>query len=65
MSKRQSSTFEFTRVTAPITGRISRKLVTQGNLINGGTAESTLLTTIVSMDPIYVYFEADEARKGQ
>jgi RND family efflux transporter MFP subunit len=51
---------EFTRVTAPITGCISRKLVTEGNLINGGTAESTLLTTIVSMDPIYVYFEADE-----
>jgi RND family efflux transporter MFP subunit len=51
---------EFTRVTSPITGRISRKLVTEGNLINGGTAESTLLTTIVSMDPIYVYFEADE-----
>jgi RND family efflux transporter MFP subunit len=51
---------EFTRVTAPIAGRISRKLVTEGNLINGGTAESTLLTTIVSMDPIYVYFEADE-----
>jgi RND family efflux transporter MFP subunit len=51
---------EFTRVTAPISGRISRRLVTEGNLINGGTAESTLLTTIVSMDPIYVYFEADE-----
>jgi RND family efflux transporter MFP subunit len=55
---------EFTRVTAPITGRISRKLVTEGNLINGGTAESTLLTTIVSIDPIYVYFEADERSKG-
>jgi RND family efflux transporter MFP subunit len=51
---------EFTRVTAPISGRISRRLVTEGNLINGGTAESTLLTTIVSLDPIYVYFEADE-----
>ena len=51
---------EFTRVMAPITGRISRKLVTEGNLINGGSAESTLLTTIVSMDPIYCYFEADE-----
>ena len=51
---------EFTRVIAPITGRISRKLVTEGNLINGGSAESTLLTSIVSMDPIYVYFEADE-----
>lgn len=51
---------EFTGVTAPISGRISRRLVTEGNLINGGTAESTLLTTIVSLDPIYVYFEADE-----
>ena len=51
---------EFTRVTAPISGRISRRLVTEGNLINGGSAESTLLTTIVSIDPIYVYFEADE-----
>lgn len=51
---------EFTRITAPITGRIGRKLITEGNLINGGSAEATLLTTIVSMDPIYVYFEADE-----
>ena len=51
---------EFTRVTAPISGRISRKLITEGNLINGGTAESTLLTTIVSLDPVYCYFEADE-----
>jgi RND family efflux transporter MFP subunit len=51
---------DFTRVTAPISGRISRKLITEGNLINGGTAESTLLTTIVSLDPVYCYFEADE-----
>ncbi len=51
---------EFTRITAPITGRISRKLVTEGNLINGGTAQSTLLTTIVSLDPIHCYVEADE-----
>jgi membrane fusion protein, multidrug efflux system len=50
---------EFTRVTAPISGRISRKLVTEGNLINGGTG-GTLLTTIVSLDPIYCYAEADE-----
>lgn len=50
---------EFTRITAPITGRISRKLVTEGNLINGGTG-GTLLTTIVSLDPIYCYAEADE-----
>lgn len=50
---------EFTRVTAPISGRISRKLVTEGNLINSGTG-GTLLTTIVSLDPIYCYAEADE-----
>jgi multidrug efflux system membrane fusion protein len=56
---------EFTRVTAPITGRISRKLVTPGNLISGGGVagaggQSTLLTTITSLDPIYFYFDADE-----
>jgi RND family efflux transporter MFP subunit len=50
---------EFTQVRAPITGRISRELVTKGNLINGGTG-GTLLTTIVSLDPIYCYAEADE-----
>lgn len=51
---------EFTQITAPITGRISRKFVTEGNLVNGGTAQSTLLTTIVSLDPIYCYIETDE-----
>jgi RND family efflux transporter MFP subunit len=51
---------EFTQVKAPISGRISRQLVTEGNLINGGTGDSTLLTTIVSLDPIYGYFELDE-----
>ena len=51
---------EFTQVKAPISGRISRHLVTEGNLINGGTGDSTLLTTIVSLDPIYGYFEVDE-----
>jgi multidrug efflux system membrane fusion protein len=51
---------DFTEVRAPIGGRISRRLVTKGNLINDGTGTATLLTTIVSLDPIYVYFEADE-----
>jgi len=52
---------EFTRVTAPVTGRASRKFVTEGNLINGGVGtQGTLLTTIVSLDPLYVYFEANE-----
>jgi RND family efflux transporter MFP subunit len=51
---------EFTQVRAPISGRISREFVTVGNLINGGTADSTLLTRIVSLDPIYGYFDVDE-----
>jgi len=52
---------EFTQVHAPVSGRVGRKLVTEGNLINGGSGtQGTLLTTIVSLDPIYVYFEADE-----
>jgi RND family efflux transporter MFP subunit len=52
---------DFTRVTAPISGRIDRKLVTEGNLIRGSDAgDPTLLTTIVSLDPIYCYFEVDE-----
>jgi RND family efflux transporter MFP subunit len=52
---------EFTRVSAPVAGRVGRKLVTEGNLISGGVGtQGTLLTTIVSLDPIYAYFEADE-----
>lgn len=52
---------DWTRVTAPISGRISRKLVTEGNLIIGGPSGSTtLLTTIVALDPIYCYFDVDE-----
>jgi len=50
----------YTRITAPIAGRISRRLVTQGNLVNGGSAGSTMLTTIVSLDPIHCYFDANE-----
>jgi RND family efflux transporter MFP subunit len=53
--------FAFTEVRAPVAGRVSRELVTVGNLVTGGTAGSTLLTTIVSLDPIYFYFDADEA----
>jgi membrane fusion protein, multidrug efflux system len=53
---------EWTNVTAPVSGRVGRKLVTEGNLINGGVGtQGTLLTTIVSLDPIYAYFDADEA----
>lgn len=52
---------DFTQVTAPISGRVSDHFVSVGNLISAGTAQSTLLTTIVSTDPIYCRFEADES----
>lgn len=51
---------EFTRITAPIGGRVSRAIVTAGNLVTGGSNAATLLTTVVSIDPIYVAFEGDE-----
>jgi RND family efflux transporter MFP subunit len=50
----------FTRVGAPVDGRVSRAEVTRGNLVTGGSSGGTLLTTVVSVDPIYVYFEGDE-----
>ena len=62
---------QFTEVRAPIDGRAGRALVTEGNLAQ---ADATLLTTLVSLDPMYVYFESDEqtflrygalARKGE
>jgi membrane fusion protein, multidrug efflux system len=52
---------EFTHVTAPISGRVSRHLVDVGNLVQGSEGSSTLLTSIVSLDPIYIYFDIDEA----
>jgi RND family efflux transporter MFP subunit len=51
---------EWTVVRAPITGRVSRAAVTPGNLVQAGPPSATLLTTIVSLDPIYVYFDSDE-----
>ncbi|QEF99148.1 Efflux pump periplasmic linker BepF [Stieleria maiorica] len=51
---------QYTRIRAPVTGRISRKVVTEGNLIAGGTSTSSLLTTITSMQPIYCVFDASE-----
>jgi RND family efflux transporter MFP subunit len=51
----------FATIAAPISGRISRTLVTAGNWISAGSvAGTTLLTTIVSQDPIYVYFDVNE-----
>jgi multidrug efflux system membrane fusion protein len=51
---------EFTRVTAPITGRVGRAEITEGNLVEGGAGQIRPLTTLVSLDPIYVYFDVDE-----
>ncbi|MBX9681956.1 MAG: efflux RND transporter periplasmic adaptor subunit [Gemmataceae bacterium] len=48
----------YTDITAPIDGRISRALITRGNLV--GQADSSMLTTIVSMDPLFVFFDAPE-----
>jgi RND family efflux transporter MFP subunit len=51
----------YTRVTAPVSGRVSRYVVTVGNLIQSGDQNNgTLLTTIVSVDPMYAYFDVDE-----
>jgi RND family efflux transporter MFP subunit len=47
----------FTDIRAPISGRIGRRLVTEGNLVR---ANDTLLTTVVSIDPIHFYFDVDE-----
>lgn len=48
---------DFSRIASPIAGKISRSLITEGNLVN---ANITPLTTIVSVDPMYVYFDVDE-----
>jgi RND family efflux transporter MFP subunit len=52
---------EYTKVLAPVAGRVSRYVVTVGNLIQSGDQNGgTLLTTIVSVDPMYAYFDVDE-----
>jgi multidrug efflux system membrane fusion protein len=52
----------FTEIRAPIDGRISSALITEGNLVSGGVsgAGASLLTTLVSLDPLYCYGSADE-----
>jgi membrane fusion protein, multidrug efflux system len=52
---------QYTKVTAPVSGRVSRYVVTVGNLIQSGDqGGGTVLTTIVSVDPMYAYFDVDE-----
>jgi RND family efflux transporter MFP subunit len=52
---------EFTHVIAPMAGRVGRHLVSVGNLVQGSEGNATLLTSIVTLDPIYIYFDVDEA----
>ena len=59
--KRALLDVEYPRVVAPIDGRVSRHLVTVGNLVQGSESGATLLTSIVSLDPIHVYFDMDES----
>ncbi len=52
---------DYTKIAAPVGGRVSRYVVTAGNLIQSGDqGGGTLLTTIVSVDPMYAYFDVDE-----
>src|SRR5437762_9796709 len=51
---------EWTVVRAPISGRVGRAEITTGNVVQAGAPSPSLLTTIVSLDPIYVYFDTDE-----
>lgn len=51
---------EFTEVKSPIDGLVSRDLVNVGNLVNGSATNATLLTTVVSINPIHFYFDAGE-----
>ena len=59
--KQASLNLEWTEVRAPIAGRISDRRVDAGNLITGGQTGATLLTAIVSIDPIYFIFDGSEA----
>lgn len=52
---------EWSKVTAPISGRISSKGITPGNMLTGGPGQTTTITTIASVDPVYCYIDADEA----
>jgi RND family efflux transporter MFP subunit len=51
---------EFTQVRAPIDGRVSRALMTEGNYVSGSAGSASLLTTVVSVDPVYVLASIDE-----
>jgi RND family efflux transporter MFP subunit len=51
---------EFTTIASPIDGRVSRTRITEGNLVQPGPGDATVLTTVVTTNPVYVYFNMDE-----
>ena len=51
---------DYTQVRAPIDGRVSRAFLTEGNYVSGGPGSASLLTTLVSVNPVYVYADIDE-----
>jgi RND family efflux transporter MFP subunit len=51
---------EYTEVRAPIDGRVSRALLTEGNYVSGNAGSASLLTTVVSVNPVYVHADIDE-----
>jgi RND family efflux transporter MFP subunit len=51
---------DFTKIRAPVAGHISRTMVTVGNLVQSGETGGTTLTSLVSVDPMYVYFDVDD-----
>lgn len=59
-ANRTAVDLKHTVLRAPISGRIDRAYVTKGNLLTGGQSNGTLLTQIVSEQPMYVYFDVDE-----
>jgi RND family efflux transporter MFP subunit len=52
---------EYTQVRSPIDGRVSRALMTEGNYVSGDAGSASLITTVVSVDPVYVNVDMDEA----
>ena len=57
--KRRELELSYSKITAPIGGKIGQAMLTEGNLVNAGGSDP-LMTTIVALDPIYVYFSVDE-----
>lgn len=59
-ANRTALDLKYTEIKAPLSGRIDRAFIAVGNLLTGGMSSGTLLTTIVSEQPMYVYFDVDE-----